>query len=276
MCRSVVAGQEKTLGGNDKLTLVAVGSLGRLLSRIGRNDEASSLQCRVYAQLLKANGAEDVATMTPALDFGRALGKLGQHARAADVLKQTLSSQRHILGHTHHLTALTTRALERVYHGQEMFAELELLQADVYEAKRHDLGEYHKDTLDAAARLSMTYLKLGRSAEANNLIRTSTIGKCVDDLRKQGKHSEAAAATALARAGCFDGPIIEETLAGIKNGRPATAPSFPTGDIDGNIVLMETSMVLVPVSELEEFKKSEMFKNSEELKKRVPSLGRFL
>lgn len=145
---------------NSSEAMISNNKLARTYHLMGRWDEAIA-RLRTSIQLVESGAAVDVEpgflTVTKRM-LGLALARAGKLAESEQLLKEILPEQTRILGAIHPETITTARAL-----ATQLFEKGEHQQA-------LDQFEKHLGTASAMAGLGISYMAVGRSAEALDLL----------------------------------------------------------------------------------------------------------
>ena len=95
---------KRRLGASERCLLAMQGNLASTYERVGRKEEALSLERSVYSGHLKLNGEEHEDTVIAANNYASSLNRLRRFEEAKALFRKTIPVARRVLGESHELT----------------------------------------------------------------------------------------------------------------------------------------------------------------------------
>ncbi|MBM4112180.1 MAG: serine/threonine protein kinase, partial [Phycisphaerae bacterium] len=158
------------LGPDHEETLLSLGTLGSIVSTIGRYDEAIGLLTEAHERSERTLGAEHAATLRADFQLAGAHRRRGDQEEAERRWMRTLESQRRVLGDDHADTLRTLSNVGLLHAIKWRFADAERCWREVIERRRRTLGENHPELKAPLSNLGMLLIDLGRFDEAKPLL----------------------------------------------------------------------------------------------------------
>ena len=159
----------KTLGEDDKDTLLSKSMLARTTYGRGRWTEAEKLDVQVIETMKKVLGAEHPETLM--ITNNLAVTYLNQERldEAEKLQVQVIEAWKKVLGAEHPDTLMSMNNLAMTYYDQGRLDEAEKLAVQVVEGLGKVRGAEHPETLTSINNLASTYYEQGRLDEAEEL-----------------------------------------------------------------------------------------------------------
>ncbi|MFK7884852.1 MAG: tetratricopeptide repeat protein [Phycisphaerales bacterium] len=165
--------RSSVLGANHPDTLTSVQSLGWLLARLGRYEEAGPHYQRAYAGFLAIAGELDRRTLGALNDLALFTSRTGEYQAASELYEKAVSACRQTLGPEHPDTLTAMNNLASAHHDLGMYDTAEQEYRDVLEARTRVLGGDHPDTIVSVSNLGFLLMSQRKFEEAEPLLSRS-------------------------------------------------------------------------------------------------------
>jgi non-specific serine/threonine protein kinase/serine/threonine-protein kinase len=154
-------------------------TVGTALRLVGAFDEAILHLSRAAALRRSALGPLNPLTLEAQFALAEAHLDQGHDLEAAALLlEQTWRAQCEVLGREHPATLHTRSDIALLRRKEQRLDEAEAINREVLEVRRRTLGPAHPDTLNSMNNLAAVYYRMGRHAEAVELLEDTWRRRC--------------------------------------------------------------------------------------------------
>jgi tetratricopeptide (TPR) repeat protein len=199
---------EKELGANHPDTLTSVSNLASVLERLGRYEEAESMNRQALEERKKELRANHPDTLTSVNNLALVLERLGRYEEAESMNRQALEERKKELGANHPYTLTSVSNLASVLEMLGRYKEAESMNRQALEGSEKELRVNHPDTLTSVSNLALVLKRQGRYEEAESINRRAlegyekelganhpdtltSVSNLASVLEKQGRYKEA-------------------------------------------------------------------------------------
>jgi tetratricopeptide (TPR) repeat protein len=145
------------------------GTIGHVLEKQGRWDEAEELQGKVMEARSRMLGEEHPDTLSAMASLAITYRKQGRWKKAEELQVKVMGAKLRVLSKEHPNTLTAMANLAATYRKQGRLKEAEELEVNVVEVRSRVLDGEHPDSLRAMVNLAATYWQQGRWKEAEEL-----------------------------------------------------------------------------------------------------------
>ena len=147
-------------------TVAAMGSLGLILQRLERFDDAVALSERATELDIQINGPEHPLALSSRSNLALLYLRLGRLDEAEPILRDVLDARERVLPGTHRHIGVSRSLLARLHMLREEYDEAEPLAMSAYKQLVASLGPDHPYTRTARQQCATLYEEWGRPDEA--------------------------------------------------------------------------------------------------------------
>jgi hypothetical protein len=162
---------QRTLGAEHPHTLALKDSLGTILHKRGKLDDAERILRPTLEQRRRVLGPDHLDTLESMDSLGRLLQQQGKPAQAESLLRELIAQRRRLQGPDNPGTLSTLHTLTLTLHDQGKATEVEPMARELFEARRRVFGVDTPQTLNAMTLLTSNLMEQKRAAEAEPLVR---------------------------------------------------------------------------------------------------------
>ena len=170
--RRALEGREKAFGPDHPATMMSVNNLGTLLIDKGDHEGAEALCRRALEGLEKVFGLDHPDTLVSVNNLGILLKYKGDHEGAEVLWRRALEGREKALGPEHPDTLMSLNNLGTLFSDKGDYEGAEALCRRALEGLEKVLGRDHPDTLGSTCAVGSILNRLGRRAEALDLLRS--------------------------------------------------------------------------------------------------------
>jgi serine/threonine protein kinase len=162
----VLAGFKRTLGTNDRRTMVAMQSLGVSYLNQGDYAKSESLLKQAFAYQMRTLGLDNNETLDTSDSLETLYIQDHRYPEAEALALRSLAAYQRLYGPEHPYTLRSMYGLGDVYLLQDKLPQAEALLVPVLEGNTRLFGPEHPDTLSTMGALAQVYSRQGKHAEA--------------------------------------------------------------------------------------------------------------
>lgn len=155
---------------DERGTSVLIRSLGGLLQKLGKRDQAEPLCCEALAACQDTLGDTHPSTLTALNNLGRLWKDQGKLQEAEPLCQEAVTGRIALLGRRHPDTLMSMNNLAMLLKDLGRLEEAEELFRETAEVRTLVLGEADPNTFNSTNNLAMTLKELGRLEEAADII----------------------------------------------------------------------------------------------------------